>query len=144
MKMNDQFSVTLTKYVEEVETAKKKTDEAKISGTGLSSTFKNIGTASETAKTWINGIAGKLIGLILTVYLAKKAFNTLKGAIQESTEEQVQLNNIQALVGNAQAGTALYNYAKTYAKTSVFDPLSTEEAVTSFCRIRRILTRFSR
>ena len=132
MRMNDEFSATLSKYASEVDAAKKKTDEAKVSGTSLGSTFKNIGALSGTATTGISGLVGKLTTLVSGVYLAKKAFDLLKESIQTAAQQQVQKSTMQSLMGNAQLGTDLYNFVGAYAKKSALDRENLTSATTSY------------
>lgn len=132
MRMNDQFSVTLSKYYTEVENAKKKTDEAQVSGTRLGTSFHNIATQSGTASSGIHGIVTRLTTMISTVYLAKKAWDFLSDSIHTAATQQVQQTTFQSLMGSQQLGSDLYQYVSAYAQKSALDRENVASATTSF------------
>lgn len=137
MKLNDEFSTTLRSYLNQVDTANKKSKEAQNSNTTLGTSFKNISTQSTYATTGIGAITAKITGLVSAAYLGKKAVDVLFTAVKAGANQQLQKNTFQALLGNDTAGTALFNYVNTYAKTSALGAQDLNSSTTSFLAFTR-------
>lgn len=131
-RLNDEYTANLKKIIREQDVCEKKTEKLDNGTKKLGKSFIGIKNSSETAASGIGAIALKIGGIVTAAAVAKKAVGLLFDAVKEGAQEQVQLNNFQALMGSKDAGMALFGYAGEYAKKSALDRINMEKAVTGF------------
>jgi hypothetical protein len=136
-KLTDQYTATMQKIIQSSDAYEKRQQQAKKATEQFKSSVKGVSNSSASATTGIAAITAKITGLVSAAYLGKKAVDLLFTAIKAGANQQLQQNTFQALLGNDKAGTALFNYVNTYAKTSALGAADLSSATTSFLAFTR-------
>ena len=136
-KLTDQYTATMQKIIQSSDAYDKKQQQAQKATEQLKSSMKGINNSSTAAVTGVGAITSKITGLVSAAYLGKKAVDLLFTAVKAGAQQQLQQNTFQALLGNDKAGTALFNYVNTYAKTSALGASDLNSSTTSFLAFTR-------
>ncbi|MVB11347.1 hypothetical protein CAFE_20610 [Caprobacter fermentans] len=116
MRLTDEYTGTMRKVINAADEYKRQQESATKATTSFRGALASVGSGS--VASGLGNLALKIGGIVTAAYAGKKAVDTLFDAIKIGAQQQVQLSTFQSLTGNAQAGTALYNYVSAYAEKS--------------------------
>nr|WP_319488472.1 hypothetical protein [uncultured Caproiciproducens sp.] len=136
-KLTDQYTATMQKIIQASDAYEKKQQQAQKATDQFKASMKGINSNSTAAVTGIGAVTAKITGLVSAAYLGKKAVDLLFTAVKAGATQQLQKNTFEALLSNDKAGTALFNYVNTYAKTSALGAQDLSSATTSFLAFTR-------
>lgn len=131
-KLTDQYTTTMQKIIQSSDAYEKKQQEAQKVTEKFKASVSGFQNTSASAAGGLNLVTAKITGLVSAAYMGKKAIDLMFTAIKTGASNQVQLNTFQSLLGSANAGTALNDYIKAYAKKSALGYTDLASSTTSF------------
>ena len=131
-RLTDQYTATMKKIIESSDSYEKRTKQAEKATEAFNSRMGKIKEHASGGSAGILSLTGKITKLVSAAYLGKKALDVMFGAIKTGAQAQVQETTFRALLDDAKAGTALYQYVGEYAKISALSKADLAAATTSF------------
>lgn len=136
-RLTDQYTATMKKIIESSDSYEKRTKQAEKATEAFNSRMGKIKEHASGGSAGISSLTGKITKLVSAAYLGKKALDVMFGAIKTGAQAQVQETTFRALLDDAKAGTALYQYVGEYAKISALSKADLAAATTSFLSYTR-------
>lgn len=135
--LQDDYTAKIKTVISSTEDAESKLKQVNSASEEFSKKLKDIGTNSNSVGSSVSGLVTKLGALVTVGYAIRTAFSLAWEAIQTATKQTVQLNTMQALVGNDQIGSGLYEWVSDYAEKSMLGREDISQGVMSFLSTTR-------